>query len=326
MAGRIRSLLKRLLGRGTPAARPAQAGADPLDLALKRIPLKTWLWSDLEVRRRIQARGINPVPTSFYSNTPSIVDIESSFEYAQPNEPSYALPLDEATLRSELQSLLPFAAEFTPPATDPGQGRYFWQNGLFSGADAMAYYCYLRKLKPKTVLEIGSGFSTLVARAALAASGGGKLICVEPYPRDFLKDQPDIELIAKPAQVLGAEFFNARLADGDVLFIDSTHTVKTGSDCLHIYLRLLPQLRRRLHVHVHDIHLPFGMPQEYLLHKQIHWTEQYLLLALLLDNPKARILYGSVYNHWRNRELLEELMTGKSPAHGASFWFEYNGA
>jgi hypothetical protein len=299
---------------------------ETLAMALKRIPLKTWLWSDLETRKFIQSHGINVVPTTFYSNAPSIEEIDSSFEYRHEGQPAYDLPLDEALLCAELESLRPFAQEFAPPDADPGDGRYFWSNGLFGAADAMAYYCYLRKLKPRTVLEIGSGFSTLVARAALAANGSGQLVCVEPYPRDFLKDQPDIELIAKPVQVLDADFFNARLADGDVLFIDSTHTVKTGSDCLHIYLRLLPQLKRRLHVHVHDIHLPFGMPQSVMLHKQVHWTEQYLLLALLLDNPKTRILFSSVYNHWRNLTLMEEFMGGKAEANGASFWFEYRGA
>ena len=293
--------------------------------ALDDIPLRIWLWSDLDTRRRIQASGINPVPVTFYSNTPSIADIEGSFEYADAGTPPYHLDLDEGQARAELESLMPFAAEFSPPKADPGQGAYFWDNGLFTGADAMAYYCYLRKLKPRTVLEVGSGFSSLVARAALKANGSGRLTCVEPFPRDFLKGQPDIELIAKPVQLLDADFFNSRLADGDVLFIDSTHTVKSGSDCLHIYLRLLPRLKRRLHVHVHDISLPFALPKEWLLHKQIHWTEQYLLLAFLLDNSKARILFGSHFNHHYNQEALDRLMAGKAASDGASFWFDYNG-
>ncbi|HEY1774500.1 MAG TPA: class I SAM-dependent methyltransferase [Gammaproteobacteria bacterium] len=312
---RLAGMLRDLTGRRTP-----------LDQALDDVPLRTWLWSDLATRRRIQARGMNPVPVSFYSNTPSIADIEGSFEYADVETPPYPLDLDEAELRAELGSLMPFAAEFSPPKADPGRGAYFWDNGLFTGADAMAYYCYLRRLKPRTVIEIGSGFSSLVARAALAANGSGRLICVEPFPRDFLKGQADIELIAKPVQALDADFFNGRLTDGDVLFIDSTHTVKSGSDCLHIYLRLLPRLKHRLHVHVHDVVLPFALPKEWLLHKQIHWTEQYLLLAFLLDNPKARILFGSHYNHRYNREAMDGLMGDKAESDGASFWFEYRGA
>lgn len=230
-------------------------------------------------------------------------------------------------MRQELQSLLPFARDFDPPAkaVDPEAGVYAWDRPLFTGADAMAYYCYVRKLKPKTVLEIGSGFSSLVAREALTANGGGRLHCIEPYPRAFLCNRADIGLTAKPAQEISSEFVNDMLADGDILFIDSTHTVKSGSDCLHIYLRLLPKIRRRIHVHVHDICLPFAFPMDVVLKRHIHWTEQYLLLAFLLDNPKARVVYGSVYNGWRHRDLMLEMMSGKAGSSGRSFWFEYQG-
>jgi hypothetical protein len=340
MKGIIRAWLKRVPGmkrlalmyrapmiaaeRDRLRAQLARLDREPVE-AIKLFPKSVWLW-DLASRRAVQEQGYNIVPTSFYSNTPSIADIESSFEYADPEHPPYDLGLDDAAMQAELHSLMPHAAEFTPPTADPGDGGYFWDNGLFGAADAMAYYCYLRKLKPKTVLEIGSGFSSLAALAGLKANGSGRLVCVEPYPRDFLKGRADITLVQEPAQGLTAEYFNDALADGDVLFIDSTHTVKTGSDCLHIYLRLLPKLRRRLHVHVHDISLPFGMPQEFMLQRQIHWTEQYLLLAFLLDNPKARVLFGSRYHSWRNPQLLGSLMQGKAGAGGGSFWFEYRGA
>lgn len=302
----------------------------PLSLILACIPTYTWLWGSIEARRKMQRRGINVVPCTFYSNTPSIADIEGSFEYAAGRAvPAYDIGLDDAHARQELQALMEHAPEFSPPQTvgDPdAPPRYFWSNPLFTGADAMAYYCYLRRLKPATVLEIGSGYSSLVAVEALAANGRGRLHCVEPYPRPFLRERTDITLLPKPAQEIGSDFVNGLLADGDVLFIDSTHTVKTGSDCLHLYLRLLPKIRRNIHVHVHDIHLPFGMPQEKMLEKQQHWTEQYLLLAFLLDNPKARVLYGGRYNTWRHRDLMKRMMGDKAPPVGASFWFEYRGA
>jgi hypothetical protein len=343
MNGTIRAWLKRVPGlsrlalmyhapiiaaeRDRLKALLATLHSDPVE-AIRLFPKSTWLWGGLESRRAVQEQGYNLVPTDFYSNTPSIADIESSFEYADPElrVPPYDLGLDDAAMQAELQSLMPHAAEFTPPTADPGDGGYFWDNGLFGASDAMAYYCYLRKLKPRTVLEIGSGFSSLAALAGLKANGSGRLVCIEPYPRDFLKGRADITLVQEPAQRLKAEYFNDILADGDVLFIDSTHTVKTGSDCLHIYLRLLPKLRRRLHVHVHDIYLPFGMPKNDLLERQIHWTEQYLLLAFLLDNPKARVLYGSRYHAWCNPQMLELFMAGKAPIGGGSFWFEYRGA
>jgi len=308
-----------------PAAPPSPSAPRDAAAAAALLPKRAWLWADLEVRRRIQAHGINVVPADFYSNTPTIADIEGSFEYAS-EEPPYTLPLDEAAVRMELESLMPYAAEFSPPQADPGDGGFFWDNGLFNGSAAMAYYCYVRKLEPRAVVEIGSGYSSLVALAALKANGKGRLSCIEPYPKDFLKGRADLTLIQEIAQRITPERLNDTLADGDVLFIDSTHTVKAGSDCLHIYLRLLPHIRRRIHVHVHDIYLPFGMPKKLMLENQTHWTEQYLLLAFLLDNPKARILFGSRYHMWRNREMLTRFMQSKGAPGGGSFWFEYNGA
>jgi len=300
----------------------------PLAVALRDVPLDTWLWSDVETRRRMQKRGINVVPANFYSDVPTIAELENSFEYQGRDRPPYPLPVDEAALRRELESLLPFAKEFSPPSSSEGMPdgeRYTWDRKLFTYCDAMAYYCYVRKLKPRTVLEFGSGYSTLVAIEAAKANGGAKIVCVEPFPREFLKHKQEIELKVQTAQSISAEYLNDTLQDGDLLFIDSTHTVKAGSDCLHLYLRLLPKLRRDVTVHVHDIYLPFAMPKDWMLRRQTYWTEQYLLMAMLQDNPKVRILCPLTHNEWRHRDLLEQLMGGKYQVGGRSFWFEYRG-
>jgi hypothetical protein len=154
----------------------------------------------------------------------------------------------------------------------------------------------------------------------------GIIHCIEPFPRPFLRDNDRIILHTAKAQDILPEFLNDTLQENDVLFIDSTHTVKTGSDCLHIYLRLLPRIRRNIFIHVHDVFLPFGLPQEWLLTRQIFWTEQYLLLALLMDNPKTSVLYGSNYNATWNPSLMEKFMNGKYPFGGSSLWFKYNGS
>ena len=301
----------------------------PLEVALKDVPLSTWLWSDIETRRRIQARGINVVPANFYSEVPTIAELEHSFEYQGRDNPPYPLGVDEQFLRQELQSLLPFAQEFSPPLSSEGMedgARYSWDRKPFSYCDAMAYYCYVRKLKPRTLLEFGSGYSTLVAIEAVKANGGGKIVCVEPFPREFLKHKPEIELKVQPAQSVSAEYLNDTLQDGDILFIDSTHTVKAGSDCLHLYLRLLPKLRRDVTVQVHDVYLPYAIPKDKMIRQQMYWTEQYLLLAMIQDNPKVRVLFPNSHHQWKHPDLLEQLMGGKYAVGGRSFWFEYRGA
>jgi hypothetical protein len=291
--------------------------------------LQRIIWSEPSVRRRIQEYGANVTPINFYSNTPSFKEIDSSFEYIGPQPPYLSDSLfDSALLIQTLNELMEYSFEFNPVVEGDEKvcDSYFWRNGQFGYSDATSYYCFVRKLKPRTIVEIGSGFSTLIAIEAVKKNETGQVICVEPFPRPFLERSSDIRLVRKTAQEIDSDYLNETLQDGDILFIDSTHTVKTGSDCLHIYLRLLPNIKRNIYVHVHDVFLPFGMPKEWLMANQIFWTEQYLLLALLLDNPKARVLFGSAYHSFFNKELLERLMNNRYPSGGGSFWFEYEGS
>jgi hypothetical protein len=192
----------------------------------------------------------------------------------------------------------------------------------------MAYYCIIRHLKPMRVIEVGSGFSTLVALEALERNGVGALTCIEPFPLPWLERLLDrrcgTSLIKRRVQDISPEFFNRNLVCGDVLFIDSTHTVKAGSDCLHLYLRVLPQIEHHIMVHAHDIHLPFPLPQRDF-DRHVYWTEQYLLYAYLLDNPKVRVVFGSVYTNRFLRDGLTKLMSAKRPAGGGSIWFRLDG-
>ena len=290
--------------------------------------LRSVVWADRAGRHKLQQFGVNVSPVNFYSSIPSIDEIDSSYEYA-PGPPPYLLDsiFDRDLLARTLDTLAPFAREFSPPEDGNEQSceRFFWKNSQFSYSDAMSYYCFVRRLEPKHIVEIGSGFSTLVALEAVAANGSGAITCIEPFPREFLRRRTDLTLKEIRAQDVDRSYLNDVLQDGDVLFIDSTHTVKTGSDCLHIYLRLLPPIRRHIFIHVHDVFLPFGLPKDWLLDQQIYWTEQYLLLAWLLDNPRAKVLYGSNYHHHFNRPALDAFMNGRYPSGGGSFWIEYNG-
>lgn len=318
--------------------KPVPAPAAPLDDAefdqLLRLARRA-LRGDEATRRRMQDHRINIVPCNFYSDIPSIADIESSFELASPTAPYDDCGVfDRAAMADFLAAIDRYADEFDPPvegSTEAPAG-HFWKNPAFSYSDAMAYYCVLRHVKPKCLVEIGSGYSTLVALQALeknAAEAGSlraRLVSIEPFPMPWIDAlQGTIELHKTPVQQLGPDFFNDRLADGDVLMIDSTHTVKAGSDCLHIYLRILPALTRNLTVHAHDIYLPFAMPRSQF-DRHIYWTEQYLLYAYLLDNPKAKVLYGSAFNKAFAPEALTAFMRGRWPAGGASIWFSLAGA
>lgn len=296
------------------------------------IPLiQKLVWADKEQRKKVQVLGVNVIPVNFYSNIPSISDVLSSYEY----EDSVVPYLNETifnkdALRDELSGLIAFAEDFSPPENGDEENcdRFFWKNSQFSYSDAMSYYAYIRRIKPKTVVEIGSGFSSLVALEALRKNGTGKLKCIEPFPRPFISSFGNagaIDLHKTHAQDITPEMLNSMLTDGDMLFVDSTHTVKAGSDCLHIYLRLLPHISKKIYIHVHDVFLPFGMPQHWLLDSHIYWTEQYLLLAWMIDNPRVSVLFGSAYHDHFNPDILDSFMHGRFHRGGASFWLEYDG-
>ncbi|WP_241128787.1 class I SAM-dependent methyltransferase [Achromobacter xylosoxidans] len=288
------------------------------------------VWAPYEVREQLQKNQVAVVPANFYSNIPTLEDIFSSFEYKDGDPPYLDSGIfDRDALRGELVGLAAHSADFNPSKDGDAENpsAFFWGNDQFPYIDGMAYHAILRKLKPRNVVEIGSGFSSLVAIEALRLNGAGSLTCIEPFPRKFLEERAglgQLDLVRKKAQEF--EDLNDLLQDGDVLFIDSTHTVKIGSDCLHLYLRLLPKIKRRIWVHVHDIFLPFGMPADWARDLHIYWTEQYLLLAFLLDNPKAKVKFGAKYHEHVDRHLLEQtFMHGRSPSNGGSLWFEYDG-
>jgi hypothetical protein len=287
---------------------------------------KRALWGTPELRRRLQAAKLNIVPSNFYSTIPSLDEIEKTFEQRYERAGPFHSPrvFDQQRMAAFLEELRPHTAGFAPPVEgdlDDPQG-FFWENGAFTGLDAMAYWCMLRKFKPQRVVEIGSGFSTLVADAALRANGSGTQVLIEPYPKPWLERLPTVEAIhRRPVQSYEPRELVETVESGDLWFIDSTHTVKIGSDCLMIYLMTMPELRKPMLVHAHDIFLPFGFPPKKAAEKHIYWTEQYLLYAYLLDNPRAEVLFGSMYASRLLRQQAASLLPPEARPSGGSIWF-----
>lgn len=301
---------------------PGKACFDDGELVQLAALLKKLVYSPSELRKRLQELGVNVSPANFYSEIPMIADVEQIHRETAGKTP-YGTIFDPAILSTWLGELMRFSAEFDPPVDAPQDSPQYRWKCMFSYSDAMAYHCFIRKLKPGKIVEVGSGFSTLIARAACETNHCGEVVCIEPYPKAFLKGLAGVTVHEKPVQMLRPEFFNDTLADGDILFIDSTHTVKHGSDVLHLYLTILPNIRRNIVVHVHDIHLPRVMPLHYLRDIQIYWTEQYLLYAYLLENARDRVIFGSAYHFIYNKPQLEAFMHGRHAAGGASLWFEH---
>lgn len=202
------------------------------------------------------------------------------------------------------------------------QSGFNLDNDSFTGIDPAVLYAFVRHYKPQQILEIGSGNSSRIITAALTENGSGELISVDPYPSDLLiSDLSGLphRIIQARAEELPLSFFN-RLDFGDVLFIDSTHTVRTGGDVNFIFLEVLPHLKPGVLVHVHDITLPYEYPRELLLDRHIFWSEQYLLHAFILFNETFEILMANTFLERRYPDLLKRCFPGALWYGGTSFW------
>ena len=304
----------------------SQADKKELD-ELIRLARK-YMWDAPDYHRYIQSKGVIIEPNRFYSERPSIQDIENSFEFR--DEYAEAGPFEDPSIfkrqpsKKFMQANMKLAHEFMPPLSDDPENPkgYFWDNPAFNKLDAISYWTMIRAHKPNRIVEIGSGFSSLIAAAALEKNGKGELICIEPYPKPWLsKWLKSGNLIKSPIQDFHIDELNGLLGDGDILFIDSTHTVKIGSDCVYIYLKLLPNINSNILVHVHDIFLPYVRPAERAIEKHVHWTEHYLLMAYLLDNPRTEIQFSSRLAHVYFKKAADRFIQKQFETGGGSFWF-----
>lgn len=219
-----------------------------------------------------------------------------------------------------------FAADFDYPEEgrddDPAQGFYV-RNSQFGWLDARLLFVLLRHWQPARIVEIGSGYSTLliddVARRFLGGTTG--VTAIEPFPRPFLHRLGNVDLLEQRVQDVDPGIFD-QLQAGDVLFVDSSHVAKTGSDVNCVVFDILPRLRSGVHVHFHDIFLPCEYPKPWVLEDNRSWNEQYLIHALLMYSTRLRISFGSAYAFLRHKQALATALGLPEAIGGSSLWIE----
>jgi len=205
-----------------------------------------------------------------------------------------------------------------------------FDNTYFAGLDACVYYALLRDVRPRHVIEIGAGFSTRIADAALTRNredgGDAELICIEPFPEPRLTDaMPRAVLIQRPVETVPLEQFDV-LQENDVLFIDSRHTVKFDGDVCREILEILPRLRRGVWIHVHDIFFPQDYPATWLVDRRLAFAEQYLLEAFLAFNREFEVRAANFWlaaDHLADvRRLVPKTLWPAIENGRASFWMQ----
>jgi len=202
--------------------------------------------------------------------------------------------------------------------------------GYSSNGDGAILYGMLRDIKPNKIIEVGSGYSTVVMNNAYLKNREedgveSEIISIEPYPKPVLRElvsNSNVSLIERRVEQVEESFFQ-QLAEGDVLFIDTSHVVDIANDVHFLYLRILPQVPVGVFVHIHDIRFPYEYPKEWVLNARKHWAEQYLLHMFLAFNDSFEIIFASNYLCQTDRKLMAKNLFALSEEGGGwpgAFW------
>ena len=280
-----------------------------------------------------QRLGFHVTPVDYYQPIPDTRELDLVPPQAQ--APPAGLELD---LPRQIEMLSRFRHAFQAEydgfprrSANDGFHGFFVENGVFGPVDAEMLYCLIRDRKPRRVVEIGRGFSTLLIAAALQTNAAhcaeqAAIVSVDPYAGDAAAvphPPADVQYVAERVERLPLSVF-AALDAGDILFIDSSHVVRYGGDVVFLILRVLPRLRPGVAVHFHDIFLPNDYPPEWITQRRRFWSEQYLLQAFLSFNSCFRVLWAGSCMHFRHRDELTGAFRAYDPQRHSpgSFWIE----
>ncbi len=271
-----------------------------------------------------EERGVHVTPVHFYEPIPELRTLDDKL-WSEPQR-LCGIEMNPARQSHFLRDVFPaFRKEYEQiPIDNPEQNDSFYlANGRFEGLDPLLAYCMVRHFRPSQIVEVGSGYSTLILAQAARVNGETELHSIEPFPVDFLTaGVPGLtSLLVSKVEEVDPSFFS-RLTAGDFLFIDTSHVVRIGGDVNYLFLEVLPRLNPGVIVHVHDIFFPYEYPQDWVMERRRFWTEQYLLQAFLVFNSEFEVLVSSGYLKATYPEEVAEVFPAAAPWTGGSFWMK----
>lgn len=196
------------------------------------------------------------------------------------------------------------------------------KNTFYFPPDSDVLYTMVREYRPARIVEIGSGNSTRITRQAIRDGNlSTHVVSIDPMPRSDVQGFAD-EIRRHPVEKIPAESLAGELRSGDFLFIDSSHMVTVGNDCVYEFLQLLPRIASGVIVHVHDISLPWDYPEAwYRRVPQVKiWNEQYLLQAILNSGDNYEVLWPGYYVQQTNAETFDRWFPARCGRDAHSFW------
>lgn len=313
---------------------PARKWSDnPLGLSfLKYLPGYRQL-SD-RLRQRYDQFGSDPFlrfapPGHFYSPLPDL-DFVQRHRTRLFDRSALVVPGIEINTDGQLELIRKFADYYDQlPFKEEKTGglRYYFNNPYFSYGDAVVLYSMLRHLRPRRVIEVGSGFSSAVMLDTndLFLAKQVAMTFVEPYPERLFSllsddDKRRHHIVTDIVQNVPIEDFS-KLEARDILFIDSSHVAKIGSDVVHLLTYVLPRLKAGVVVHFHDIFWPFEYPESWVRDGRA-WNENYLLRAFLQFNAAFKVLFFNAYLATHHEESLAKHLPLFGRNSGGSLWIE----
>lgn len=269
--------------------------------------------------RAFEAIGLHVLGDHFYEPVPNLREIARTYRDDVPSLP-HGLDADFGELEAaHLDRIARFGGTF---ADDVSRRGYRPDNPYFRAADALSLYAYVRARGVTRVVEVGQGFSSLVSLAALgrnAEESGSEVSFTSIDPHDRLLSQGNLcrgveaSVIARPVQEVEAGVLLGMLGPGTLLFVDSSHVFKQGSDVAYLMREIYPRMPQGSHLHVHDVYLPYPWPKANLLKRKWFWNEQDHLESLLAFCDAFRLTLP-VYWLCRDSARVRETISAIAPA------------
>jgi predicted O-methyltransferase YrrM len=254
-------------------------------------------------------------PGHYYSPIPDLDEVENNSETIFNKKKLENIDLNIEKQLSLLSELKEFYSSYPYNSKQNEDSlRYKKEDAWYRFSDAVFLYCMLRRFQPRKIIEVGSGHSSAIMLDTNEYFlENVQFTFIEPYPEERLlkilkdTDKENTTVINKKVQAVELALFQT-LDENDILFIDSTHVSKVGSDVNHLIFDVLPSLKPGVLIHFHDIFYPFELPKHWIMEKKWFWNENYLLRAFLINNKQFEIVNFNTLLQSTNREWFEKEM------------------
>jgi predicted O-methyltransferase YrrM len=314
-----------LTSNATPASHPRGAVQAPFrQISLRRLLRDRFKRLYFAIYKLGARFGIYILPAHYYVSEPNIIELKRTVDL-------WAKPSAMAGVNVDLDEQIDNLRHVCEPFEQEFHGNPHYQHAInqpfqsgrsrfFGYIEAQVLHAVIRQYKPARIIEIGSGVPTYCSFQAISMNrkdtgANGRIFCVEPDPVDMIKQiaktADNVELMPKPIQAVPLDYFR-ELGPNDIVFIDSNHVVRSGSEVNFIVLEILPILQKGVLVQFHDIYLPYDYDRE-VLENFIHPNETALVAAFLACNARYKILFSLSMLHYERRHEMQSVLPEYNP-------------